>query len=114
MSDRKIVHYYFENPQKIEKSMASVFEMFPVGKGGIDLVMRDVNQNICLVEVARSSHWSDKQVAAKLYRYNEHLRLVGIRMFHLHPDNFKIRLLIFRPPSRLVQLPIQQEPPAMS
>jgi len=95
MSHRQVVEYYAAHPEAIEKGMTIIFKELPIFRGKIDLVGRDLNQNICLIEVVHRSHYSRAHWGKKLRRYRSHLLTMATRLFKLR--DVSMRLLIARP-----------------
>jgi hypothetical protein len=72
------VNELYSNPDKIEKNFRVLFKEYSVGRGRIDIIGKDKNGNLCLVEVKmRNSEINSAKNQIRRYR-SQLLRLLGI------------------------------------
>jgi hypothetical protein len=82
---------YF-NPNKIEKNFRVLFKEFSIGRGRIDIIGRDGNGNLCLVEVKMKNkeiNSAKNQIRKYQYQLLDFLQIIGI--------NLTIRAMIVTP-----------------
>jgi len=51
MKHKTLVNELYMNPNRIESKFRSLFKEFSIGHGRIDIIGKDTNGNLCLVEV---------------------------------------------------------------
>jgi RecB family endonuclease NucS len=91
-SHKQVLNYYYEHAEEIEPKMVMLIKELPIFRGRIDLVGRDKNGIICLIEVVHRSKWDRKAWIKKLQVYRSHLRSMGQRIFQ--QKDLKVRLLL--------------------
>ena len=90
-----MLDYYYENPEEIEKGLYNMMKEVGVFRGRIDLVGRDKNEKLCLIEVVHRSHYDNQFWKKKLWRYRCALRNMGTQIYRC--NSLDVRLLIKRP-----------------
>jgi hypothetical protein len=95
LTHKQVLDYYCENPDEIEQGLHSIMKEVGVFRGRIDIVARDKNQKLCLIEVVHRSNCDHQFWKKKLSRYRCALRTMGTRIYRC--NNLDIRLLIKRP-----------------
>lgn len=96
LNHKEVLDYYQLHPEKIEEGMTIVFRELGIFKGRIDLVARDKNQRLCLIELINKEHKGKKEDRKKLQRYAYSLKTIGERIFLLKSEEINFRLLIIR------------------
>jgi len=91
---KEIVDYIQRNPQIIEPGMRIIARELPLLRGRADLVGRDRQGRLCLIDVTRSKYLKRKK--EQLKRYRGYLRSLGSRLFNVSAKEV-IRLIIFEP-----------------
>jgi RecB family endonuclease NucS len=92
---KDVVEYYALNPSEIEKGMIILYKEFPVLRGRIDLVGRDSEMRMCLIEVVHRSHMDRSYWIKRLRQYQTYLRNIWLNIFHLPSDKLpKFRLIL--------------------
>ena len=96
MSHQQTVDYYVDHLDEIEKGLRFLWKDLSIGKGKIDLVVKDKSERICLIEVAHSrSHYQHDHWINKLWRHHRILREISRTLFG--NKDFSPRLLILKP-----------------
>lgn len=98
LTHKEVLEYYQLFPDTIEANMSFLLREFSVGKGRIDLILRDRDKNLCLIEVAHRSGRSRSYWEEKLRKYrNLLMRVAGL--FGLNESTYtrKVRLLLVYP-----------------
>lgn len=83
MRHKDFVNELYSNPSKIEPAFRSIFKEFSVGHGRIDLVGKDRNGNLCLVEVKlKDKEIPSARVQIRKYRSQllQFLKLAGVEL----------------------------------
>lgn len=97
VSHDEAVKYYYKNPQAIEEGMRSVGCEVGVFRGKIDLILRDRQERLCLVDVTVGK--DAKRKINQLKRYKKNLKWLAnhvfkcnlkepIRLFVVHPGKY--------------------------
>jgi len=89
-----IVDFLARNPWFLGKRMRLVAKELHVLRGRIDLVLRDGEGNLCLVDVTRGKDLKRKK--EQLRRYREYVRRLGSRLYGVQVKR-SIRLFIIQP-----------------
>jgi hypothetical protein len=92
MRHKALVSYLYTNPYSIERHFRPLFKEFSLGHGRIDIIGRDKDGVLCLVEVKAKDeerHQAKRQVRAYQKQLLKFLGLVGI--------NLSIRVLVATP-----------------
>ena len=95
LTHKQVLDYYYQNPNEIEKGLHSIMKEVSVFRGRIDLVARDKNEKLCLIEVVHRSHYDNQYWKKKLCRYRCALRKMGEQIYRC--NNLEARLLIKHP-----------------
>jgi len=94
LSHKQVLDYYYEHTEEIEPKMIILLKELPIFRGRIDMVGRDQQGVICLIEIVHRSKWDRASWIKKLHKYGGYLKKMGIQIFGVH--NLKLRLLLKR------------------
>lgn len=93
---KRLLDYYFEHPEAIEKGFQPLFKEFGVGNGRVDIIGVDKNKNICLVEIKTSNKtWQDPQ--KQIAHYRSQLKKL---LYHMRV-NRSVRAIALTPSHRI-------------
>ena len=88
------VRFYYRNPQAIEKGMRAVGVEVGVFRGRIDLILRDSQGRLCLVDVTTGK--DTKRKVEQLRRYRKYLKWLANQVFNCKLKE-PIRLFVIKP-----------------
>ena len=94
-SHSEALKFIAEDPWLIEAGMRLVFRELPIFKGRVDLVTRDKDGRICLIEFVHRSHKPKAYWVKKLGAYRGHLRRMAQALFDR--KDFSARCLLVKP-----------------
>ena len=91
-SHKEMLDYLIEHPSEIEVGMQILVKEFPVFRGRIDLIGRDKDKRLCLIEVAHRSKQWNAYWTRKLRRYRTYLMQLAYQLFLIR--DLEVRLLL--------------------
>ena len=83
MNHKTLVRYLYSNTYKIERHLQPLLKEFSLGHGRIDIICRDINGTLCLIEVkVHDSELSlgERQVKTYQQQLLKFLSLIGIEL----------------------------------
>ena len=92
LSHKEALQYYCDNPKEIEPGLIILFKELPIYRGRLDLVGRDKNGGICLIEVVHRSKWDRNAWISKLHSYNKYLTRMGEVLFKVQRQSYRLLL----------------------
>lgn len=94
LSHAEVLDWYMLHSEEIEPNMVILMKELPIFRGRIDLVGRDKDGVICLIEIVHRSRWARASWIKKLKKYRSYLRHMGSQIFYV--KGLKVRLLLKR------------------
>jgi len=83
LKHKTFVNYLYENPYMIERRFRPLFKEFPLGRGKVDIIGKDKDGVLCLVEVkTRDSERlkGERQVKSYQRQLLRFLSLAGVKL----------------------------------
>jgi len=68
MAHPQLLDYFQFNPDAIEKGLRIIYREFEIGHGRVDLIGRDKNNKVCLIEIETSRSTKEWQKKARKYK----------------------------------------------
>ena len=102
IAHKDIVKHFYEYPQELEKGMEAVGYEVGVFRGRIDLILRDSQGKLCLLDVSTSKNQGNK--IDQLRRYSRNLKWLANNVFKSRLEQGNIRLFIFNPHKGLKEI----------
>lgn len=94
MSHRQVLDYFLDNPEEIERGLHDMLKEVSIFRGKVDLIGRDKNDCLCLIEVVHKSNYDRQSWIKKLQKHRSSLR----SMEPIYKcKNLQMRILLKRP-----------------
>jgi len=94
LSHDETVRFFYQNPQAIEEGMQGLGYEVGIFRGRIDLILRDREGRLCLVDVTTGK--DEKRKIDQLKRYRRNLKWLANQVFKVKL-NEPVRLFTVRP-----------------
>lgn len=101
LTHSELIRHYYLNPQAFEKGMASVGCEVGVFRGRIDLILRDREGRLCLVDITTGKN-IDRKVE-QLDRYRKNLKWLANQVFKTKLP-WPIRIFVVHPTKGIQEL----------
>jgi len=92
LTHRQMLDYFVEHQDQIEVGMQIIMSELPIFRGRVDLVGRDKDQTLCLIEIAHRSKCDRAFWIRKLHKYGDYLRQMGKQIYGI--QDVPVRLLL--------------------